>query len=142
MELEKRDYILCECALDELKSFMETHIEPTYTINITQLPGICMTMVRAEDSVEYQEFYLGEALTTDCEVEINNVAGYGICLGDEPERAYCIAVFDALLSGNDPLTDQMNAFLTTQHALIKEKEKVEFNRILSTKVDFKLMDQL
>ena len=47
--------------------------------------------------MEHQPFYLGEALTTECEVIVNDTIGYGICLGDEPVRSYCIAVIDALL---------------------------------------------
>jgi alpha-D-ribose 1-methylphosphonate 5-triphosphate synthase subunit PhnG len=98
-------------------------------------------MIKAEDSMEHQPFYLGEALTTECEVVVNDTMGYGICLGDEPVRSYCIAVIDALLSiDNGPVTS-IQEFIDHQNSIIEYNNKVEHNQILRTKVDFKLMEQ-
>jgi alpha-D-ribose 1-methylphosphonate 5-triphosphate synthase subunit PhnG len=135
------DYILCECPLDNLKQLTDqllTHYQPT----LVKTPGICLTMIRAEDSVEKQEFYLGEALTTDCEVEINGQIGYGICLGDEPDRAYCMAVVEAALLQNDVQATLIHDFLTAQASIIRQQEETEFAHIMRTKVDFKLMEQV
>jgi alpha-D-ribose 1-methylphosphonate 5-triphosphate synthase subunit PhnG len=135
------DYILCECPLDNLTQLTDTlltHYQPT----LVKTPGICLTMIRAEDSVEKQEFYLGEALTTDCEVEINGHVGYGICLGDEPDRAYCMAVVEAVLAQNDAQTALIQTFLTQQAIIIGQAEETEFAHIMRTKVDFKLMEQV
>ena len=134
------DYILCECPLDNLRQLTDqllTHYQPT----LVKTPGICLTMIRAEDSVEKQEFYLGEALTTDCEVVINGHIGYGICLGDEPDRAYCMAVVEAALAQDDAQTTLIQDFLTAQATIIRQAEESEFAHIMRTKVDFKLMEQ-
>ena len=142
MEPDKStDYILCECPLENLKQVtarLLAHYHPT----LVKAPGICLTMIRAEDSVEKQEFYLGEALTTDCEVEINGHVGYGICLGDEPDRAYCMAVLEAALAQNDAQQHLIQAFLIEQATLIRQQEETEFSHIMRTKVDFKLMEQV
>lgn len=135
------DYILCECPLDNLNQLtttLLTHYQPT----LVKAPGICLTMIQAEDSVEKQGFYLGEALTTDCEVEINGQVGYGICLGDEPNRAYGMAVVEAVLLQNDAQTTLIHDFLTAQASIIRHQEETEFAHIMRTKVDFKLMEQL
>ncbi len=142
MDQEKIDFTLCECELNVLTTFTENQIEKLYQVNITRLPAICLTMVRAEDSVELQEFYLGEALTTECEVEIEGQTGFGICLGDEPDRAYCIAVFDAIHKASNGIPANISEFLIQQYRKVMQKDQREFNQILSTKVDFKLMDQL
>ena len=134
------DYILVEGDLTRIKNFVLT-LEEKYTIAITKPPSVCLTMIRAHDSVEYQEFYLGEALTTEIEVIINNNAGSGICLGDEPERAYCIAVMDALIRLNDDHYPIIQNFLMEEEKKIKEKELEEQSKILKTKVDFKLMEE-
>jgi alpha-D-ribose 1-methylphosphonate 5-triphosphate synthase subunit PhnG len=134
------DYILCECALDALRQFT-AELAVHQSIDLVKPPAICLTMVRAEDSVEQQEFYLGEALTTDCEVAIAGHVGYGICLGDEPDRAWCMAVIDALIAGNGPQRSQIDAFLDQQLALVRQAQQTEFGQILRTKVDFKLMEQ-
>jgi phosphonate C-P lyase system protein PhnG len=138
--MEKQDYILCECELEPLENFVAS-MEEKFEIKIARMPAICMTMVQAEDSVEFQPFYLGEALTTECEVIINGQKGYGLCLGDEPLRSYCIAFIDAITQLKDVDLQPVNDFLNEQAALIDQANKIEYNHIQRTKVDFKLMEQ-
>jgi phosphonate C-P lyase system protein PhnG len=138
--MERQDFILCECELEPLENFV-TLLEEKFEVKIAKAPAICMTMIQAEDSVEFQEFYLGEALTTECEVMIHGQRGYGICLGDEPVRSYCIAFIDALtqLPGAD--LQNVETFLNEQAALIDKVAQLEYNQVLRTKVDFKLMEE-
>jgi alpha-D-ribose 1-methylphosphonate 5-triphosphate synthase subunit PhnG len=143
--MEQNDYILCECALDALEAFVR-ELESHHTVQIIRQPAVCMTMVRAEDSVESQPFYLGEVLVTDCEVQVDGQAGYGLCMGDEPVRCYCMAVIDALLLSGDTRANgsrasQVHAFLEGQAAIIADRQRLEYNLIQRTKVDFKLMEQ-
>jgi alpha-D-ribose 1-methylphosphonate 5-triphosphate synthase subunit PhnG len=100
-----------------------------------------MTMIQAEDSVEFQPFYLGEALTTDCELTVNGCKGYGICLGDEPTRCYCMAFIDAVLRLEGVDLQPVYDFLNEQGKLIDQARTIEFNHIQRTKVDFKLMEE-
>lgn len=137
--MEKTDYILNHCCLSELKKFV-TGLEERFPLKIVKEPSLGLTMIRAEDSVENQEFYLGEALTTDCEVSYNDITGYGICLGDEPVRAYCIAVVDALLQSEVEIPE-LQSFLAEQEQKISMAEKIEYNQVQRTRVDFKMMEQ-
>ena len=89
------DYVLCECDLEPLAALV-SDLEKSHAVTIVRQPSVCLTMVRTEDSLEKQEFYLGEALTTECEVTVDGTPGYGLCLGEEPVRCYSIAVADAL----------------------------------------------
>jgi alpha-D-ribose 1-methylphosphonate 5-triphosphate synthase subunit PhnG len=138
--MENQDYILCECELEPLEGFVAS-LEQRFEVKLVKAPAVCMTMIQAEDSVEFQEFYLGEALTTECEVLVEGQRGYGICLGDEPVRCYCIAFIDALtqLPGAD--TTAVETFLNEQLALINHALETEYNQVMRTKVDFKLMEQ-
>jgi len=138
--MENQDYILCECELEPLKAFVAS-IEEYFEIKIARAPSICMTMIQAEDSVEFQPFYLGEALTTECELVVNGQRGYGICLGDEPVRSYCIAFVDAMTQLEAMDLSNVHAFLNEQATLIENKAILEYNQIMRTKVDFKLMEQ-
>jgi alpha-D-ribose 1-methylphosphonate 5-triphosphate synthase subunit PhnG len=138
--MEKQDYILCECELGPLEGFVAA-LEEGFDVKIAKAPAVCMTMIQAEDSVEFQEFYLGEALTTECEVVIEGKRGYGICLGDEPVRSYCIAFIDAVTQLEDIDMERVNAFLNEQETIIENKQKLEYNQVMRTKVDFKLMEQ-
>lgn len=133
------DYILCECPLAPLKALVE-ELERDYEIKVAKEPSVCLTMVRAEDSLEKQEFYLGEALTTECEISLNGKPGFGLCLGEEPERGYCIAVLDALL--NEGIEDQrVDRFFEEQSAAVDRRDRDEYARALSSRVDFKLMEE-
>lgn len=135
-----QDYILCECSLSALENFV-TELEKNFNVVVAKTPSICMTMIKAEDSVESQPFYLGEALTTECQLLVNDRIGYGICIGDEPVRAYCIAFFDAIVGIENKFLPQINEFLTEQLFAIELSQKIEHNHILRTKVDFKIMEQ-
>src|SRR5262245_3671357 len=134
------DYVLCECDLSPLQELV-TNLERQHAITMIKEPSVCLTMIRAEDSLDRQEFYLGEALTTECEVAVDGSVGYGLCLGDEPVRGYCLAVVDALAHGRDGLAPEIATFIETQRHLIGARETEEFNHVLRTQVDFKLMEE-
>lgn len=134
------DLVLAECPLERLQCFVEA-LEARHEVRVLRSPDICLTMVKAEDSLEKQPFYLGEALTSECEVAVNGQPGYGLCLGEEPVRTYCIAVCDAMLHGEGEPPAELRAFLDAEREALARRETEEFNHILRTKVDFKLMEQ-
>jgi phosphonate C-P lyase system protein PhnG len=134
------DYVLCECELDALSGLVG-ELEKKHFIEIIRQPSVCLTMIRTEDSLEKQEFYLGEALTTECEVSVDGVPGYGLCLGEEPVRGYCIAVLDAFLQGKGECPQEIGSFLDRERKTITARDEREFNLILRTHVDFKLMEE-
>ncbi len=134
------DYTLCECELEPLKALVE-ELETAHAVTVRKSPSICLAMVPAQDSLEAQTFYLGEALTTECEVEVDGRHGFGLCLGEEPVRAYCLAVLDAFLFGGVPVPAQVERFLREQERLVAKRDQDEFDLILQTQVDFKLMEE-
>jgi len=134
------DYTLCECAIGPLKALV-TDLEASHQVSVRKSPSICLAMIPAQDSLEAQKFYLGEALATECEVEVDGRQGFGLCLGEEPVRAYCLAVLDALLYGGAAVPSQVEAFLREQEGLVARRDQDEFDLILQTQVDFKLMEE-
>jgi len=137
---EEYDYTLCRCPLAELKAFVET-LEADHDVRLVRAPDLCLTMIRAEDSLEGQEFFLGEALTTECEVAVNEHPGRGLVLGEEPVRAYCMAVIEAVLELDSAPAARVREFLSTQTEAVTAEERRESARILGSQVDFKLMEQ-
>jgi phosphonate C-P lyase system protein PhnG len=132
------DYVLAEWELDPLANLVRD-LERDHGVALIKEPSVCLTMIRTEDSPEKQRFFLGEALTTECEVSVDGTPGYGLCLGEEPLRCYSIAVVDALLyRGASP---KIGSFLEHHRHLITEREQREFNLTLRTQVDFKLMEE-
>jgi alpha-D-ribose 1-methylphosphonate 5-triphosphate synthase subunit PhnG len=138
--MEQADYILCECELPPLESFVR-ELESKCTVQVIRHPAVATTMIRAEDSVEGQPFYLGEALVTECEVNVDGQPGFGLCLGDEPIRSYCIAFIDALIILSDDRLQAVEDFLSAQDEKITARLQTEQSLIQRTKVDFKLMEQ-
>jgi len=134
------DYTLCECELEPLKQLV-ARLERASQVEVRKSPSVCLTMIPAEDSLEKQKFFLGEALTTECEVAVDGLPGFGLCLGDEPVRAYCIAVVDALLHGDRPAPIEVEAFLREQGEAVARRDQDEFDLVLQTQVDFKLMEE-
>ncbi len=137
--MEQADYIICECDLESLETFVK-ELEPQCAIQVVRHPAVGTTMIRAEDSVEGQPFYLGEALITECELNIDGQPGFGLCLGDEPVRSYCMAFLDALMLLSDSRLSRVEAFLSEQAAVIEGRIRSEHDLIQRTKVDFKLME--
>jgi len=134
------DYTLCECDLEPLQQLV-AQLEHSHAVIVRKSPSVCLTMIPAEDSLEGQKFYLGEALTTECEVAVDGLPGFGLCLGDEPARAYAVAVVDALLHADHGAPQEIESFLREQGSVVARRDQDEFDLILQTQVDFKLMEE-
>ncbi|MFN7650508.1 MAG: phosphonate C-P lyase system protein PhnG [Acidobacteriota bacterium] len=137
--LENLDQVLIESPLGEVQALVEG-IEKQHTVRLVREPEVCLTMLRAEDSLDAQEFFLGEALTTSCEVSVDGTAGFGMCLGEEPVRAYCVAVFDALRE-RQAIDEALFDTLAQMNRRSEERDRREFAQTLRTQVDFKLLEQ-
>jgi alpha-D-ribose 1-methylphosphonate 5-triphosphate synthase subunit PhnG len=138
--MDQADQIICECDLEPLEAFVR-ELEKQCTVQVIRHPAIGTTMIRAEDSVEGQPFYLGEALITECELNVDGQPGFGLCLGDEPVRSYCMAFIDALILLSDSRLPHVQRFLKDQEGRITDRLQTEHEHIQRTKVDFKLMEQ-
>ncbi len=137
--LDLFDRTLVEAPLAPLQALVEG-LERQHSVVIVRAPEICLTMLRAEDSLDRQEFLLGEALTTACDVSINGIPGYGLCLGEEPVRAYCIAILDSLREQNR-IDSATQIALDSFAREVDLAQRAEFAHILRTQVDFKLLEQ-
>jgi alpha-D-ribose 1-methylphosphonate 5-triphosphate synthase subunit PhnG len=135
------DAVLCECENEALVQLV-TNLESELLVEIVVAPKLGMTMVQAEDSIDFQPFYLGEVLITECQVLVNGQLGYGYCMGDAPQKAYSIAVMDAIMhTEGHPKQNDINAFIEIEKAKLLMKQLEEYNQVLKTKVDFKIMEQ-
>jgi phosphonate C-P lyase system protein PhnG len=139
-ETTEIDRILCECDIEPLRELV-VELEANHQVNVSRPPSICLTMIPAEDSLEKQKFFLGEALTTECEVLVDQKSGYGLCLGDEPVRTYCMAVIDAFVHSGCSVPAKIETFLHHQQDVLARRQQEEFDLILQTQVDFKLMEE-
>ncbi|NPU84539.1 MAG: hypothetical protein HPY65_08610 [Syntrophaceae bacterium] len=112
---------------------------PAEEISIVHGPQTGLVMMSALDSFE-EEFYLGEVLVTEVEVEYAGCRGYGMVVGDDAIRAMARASVEAVgASSNRILRERMNRFLNAEAKKLEARRRKEDSLIARTRVDFETM---
>lgn len=115
------------------------NIIPQDIINIIKPPQTGLLMMTVQDSFN-TDFYLGEILVTEAEVECRGKTGYAMVMGDEPERALLAASVDAVMQGdNEVLKKQIREFISEQMEKINSIREKESALVAKTKVSFEMM---
>lgn len=98
-------------------------------------------MARVRETVDGEAFNLGEVLATDCEVSVGGRPGWGLILGDEPEKAICAAILDAALRGAVPseVASELREELSLQLAFVREARRERWASVQPTRVEFEEM---
>ena len=104
-------------------------------------------MTRVLETVDGELFNLGEVLATSCEVSLNGNAGWGIVLGDDPERSLCAAVLDAAVRGAAgssgaipaPAVNEVLEELKLQFASVRKARRERWAAVADTRVEFEEM---
>lgn len=109
-------------------------------IKVIREPVTGLVMMRVRDSVEGKPFNLGEALITEAVVELDNCRGYGFALGEAPDRAMCMAVLEAALAADHPLSSGIREALGKEALALAERKKREVALIDRTRVNFETME--
>ena len=112
---------------------------PQDEINIIKKPETGLLMMVASDSFD-TDFYLGEILVTEAEVEYKGLKGYAMVMGDEPEKALLAASVDTILQENNgDLKQKVIDFITLEAGKIAATDEMERRLITKTKVSFETM---
>jgi alpha-D-ribose 1-methylphosphonate 5-triphosphate synthase subunit PhnG len=111
-------------------------------VRVLRSPATGLVMMAVEDSSNTQ-FYLGEVLVTEAELEFEGRRGYGIVVGEDPDRAYTLAALDAMLqSGDSLMKKKIRSELLSQQRRVERIMKKEESLIAGTKVNFESMAAL
>jgi alpha-D-ribose 1-methylphosphonate 5-triphosphate synthase subunit PhnG len=140
MKRSRRTKIL----VDGNRSLLERltlEIEASSNVRTLRSPETSLVMSKAKDSVSGQPFYTGEILVTECSVKVDETNGFGICLGEEPEKAYCLAVVDAAFQAGHAEVPGWIRLLEEEELNLEQREKQELERILQTKVKFETPEE-
>ncbi|WP_175640477.1 phosphonate C-P lyase system protein PhnG [Metabacillus schmidteae] len=124
----------------ELVAKLATQIEQFSSIKIERSPQTGLVMMKTRDSVSKQPFYMGEVLITECVVEVNGTVGIGVLMGENPEKAYQMAIIDAAFNGNLPLLKEWTVLLEEEERKIIGRQKEEVALVSSSKVNFDTME--
>jgi alpha-D-ribose 1-methylphosphonate 5-triphosphate synthase subunit PhnG len=109
-------------------------------IAITRPPKTGLIMMTVRDSFA-TDFHLGEVLTTEAEVSLGGVTGYGMVIGEDPRKALVRASADALLRYGRPadLCRQVRACLERAEQRQAVIQSDDAALVAATKVSFDLM---
>jgi len=111
----------------------------TEEIAVVHGPLTGLIMMSARDTFE-ADFHLGEVLVTEVEVSYAGFRGYGMVIGDDPERAIARASLEAVgVSSNRPLRERLQRFLHAEARKIEAAGKKENALITRTRVSFETM---
>lgn len=108
-------------------------------IVIERGPLTGLIMMSAMDSFE-TDFHLGEVLVTEAEVRCGEYRGYGMVIGEDPDRAVARAAAEAVWAApNHLFRKRLNRFLRTEAGKLGKRREKESERIAGTRVRFETM---
>ncbi len=116
-------------------------IEAIYDIEVLSAPEKSLVMAKVRDSVSMQPFYAGEVLVTECAVTVAGTQGFGMLMGEFPQKAYELAVVDGALRAGLPQTEDWFARMAAEEAKLAERKTAEQAMALRSKVQFDTMEE-
>ncbi|WP_163536999.1 phosphonate C-P lyase system protein PhnG [Gracilibacillus sp. YIM 98692] len=119
---------------------LASQVENNYLIQTEKPPQTGLTMVKVKDSISNNPFYMGEVLVTECTVSINGTFGMSVIMGEKAETAYQIAIIDAAMNSNLPMTKDWFHLLLQEEKNIDKRQQKELAMVNQTKVHFNTME--
>ena len=130
------------------------HIRELCDVRVICEPRVVLVMNKVRESAHNSLFYLGEALMTECRVNVSpvnvspvkdsfeeSVTGIGLILGEHRERAFDLAVIDAAFSLPTPLSAhaQWLALLKQEELRLERLKEQRRAELEATRVEFTSM---
>jgi len=143
LNMRERTEIAAEVP-EELLGLWKQRIETLGMVDVIHPASMGLVMMKAEESVAKEVFHVGEILTTDATVTVDGVLGYGIVMGNHPDKAYTLALLDAIYHSTDlkwtDTKEQIDGELMHQGEKQRQQRRQEYQFIQRTMVDFEVMD--
>lgn len=124
----------------QLAADLANEIEGRYPVALIEEPNHGLVMVKVRETAQKSLFYLGEVLVTECKVRVEGAVGIGMLKGDEPKKAYELAVIDAAYGAGLKETEAWTALLMSEGEQLAARRQAQHKSVLRTKVDFETMD--
>lgn len=140
MKRSRYTRILVEGEASLLKTLVGM-VASNVAIDTIRAPKTGLVMHKVRDAVSGRPFYLGELLATSCTVRIGKSTGYGLCLGENPEKAYGLAVVDAAWNEERPETKSWLPLLLEEERRIEARHQAEYRQSMQTRVRFETPDE-
>lgn len=140
MKKRKLSYILAHTKVEKLEGIVD-ELSKKYEISKVKEPEMGLVMVKVKDGVYQEKFYIGEVLITECSVHLNGSLGMGIIQGDEPRKAYAMAVIDAVFNNDEIDKTELIDILKVWEEEIEDSYIEEKAMVEGSKVKFETMGE-
>ncbi len=110
-------------------------------VELVKPPQTALVMMAVREPVQGTPFYLGEVLISCCAVRVDGIAGFGATLGEDLEKAYCLAVADAARAGQHRLSDALTELLAREEEERRLRARRESALVARTRVRFETMEE-
>ena len=138
MERKKYSKILAAASCCQVKELAEL-VTADHNVKSLRPPQKTLTMIQMKDPIASTRFYLGEALCSECMVEMDGVRGFSVMMGDDFEKVTAAAVIDAAFRADIPLARELEVRICKLE-LEQKKARAGFNgEILKSRVNFNTM---
>lgn len=128
--------VMAKASADELEA--EAHrLAPLPGYGFLRAPEAGMVMLRGRTGGTGDRFNLGELTVTRCSLRLDNGAiGHGYAAGRDRRKSELVALFDALLQGDDGYADRLAAAIDAWEAAQKAEHEDASRKAAATKVEF------
>lgn len=110
-----------------------------YRIKAVKEPQKTLAMIKMREPVGASLFYLGEALCTECMVELDGVKGFCVIMGDDFDKALNCAVIDAAINANVKELDEIFAEIGRLDEAQRRARRKLNGEIMKSRVNFSTM---
>ena len=139
MQKKRLFQIMSKAKTNQLKILSEK-ISDTHEIVIIKEPAKNLAMIKMREPVRSSLYYLGEVMVTEAIVECNGIKGMSVTMGDDFDRALCMAIIDCGFNNSfsemDKITEMLLTLEAKQQRLIEQENAMH----LKTMVSFNTMD--
>jgi alpha-D-ribose 1-methylphosphonate 5-triphosphate synthase subunit PhnG len=118
-----------------------------WKIQPTTLPQVGLGMLKMLDSAFNESFYLGEFPLASCSIRVttssgSSAEGAALVMDDRLDRAEQLALCDAVLAGQLPGWQSVEALLQEGEAIRKQISRERKSVLARTKVNFSLLEDV
>lgn len=128
-----------EARAEVLETWADHLLNALGSVDVLVDPRPALVMMEARDSVERERFCVGELLVTECQILVANKSYWGRVLGNQPLRAFGMAVLEAAADCTPDSLDPLKKSFQREHEFLERQRAQTAKALGSTKVQFDTM---
>ena len=128
-----------EARAEVLETWADHLLNAMGSVEVLVEPRPALVMMEARDSVEKERFCVGELLVTECQILVANKSYWGRVLGDQPLRAFGMAILEAAEDCAPDTLDPLKESFQREREFLERQRAQTAKALGSTKVQFDTM---